>query len=233
MSEINSSNQSLSNILDKLGINSSKEKFAPKEAKDQLGQEDFLKLMTTQLQNQDPFAPVDNADFIAQMAQFSTVTGISEVNASLGKLVDKFDQGRIATAANLLGHSVLVPGSISRPDENGELHGILDLPQATSMAKIIISDADSGEELNIMDLGPQAAGLVGFSWKNIPEEIQKSNSRIQINATINFGDGPQQLNPSVYARVLSASVGSGNSENVLIDVEDFGEMDVSTAVNFR
>ena len=101
------------------------------------------------------------------------------------------------------------------------------------MAKIIISDADSGEELNIMDLGPQAAGLVGFSWKNIPEEIQKSNSRIQINATINFGDGPQQLNPSVYARVLSASVGSGNSENVLIDVEDFGEMDVSTAVNFR
>ena len=57
MSEINSSNQSLTKILDKLGINSSKEKFAPKETKDQLGQEDFLKLMTTQLQNQDPFAP--------------------------------------------------------------------------------------------------------------------------------------------------------------------------------
>ena len=84
-----------------------------------------------------------------------------------------------------------------------------------------------------MDLGPQAAGLVGFSWKNIPEEIQNSNRRLQINATINFGDGPQELNPSVYARVLSASVGSGDSENVLIDVEDFGEMDISTAVNFR
>jgi hypothetical protein len=41
------------------------------------------------------------------------------------------------------------------------------------------------------------------------------------------------LNPSVYARVLSASIGSGNSESVLIDVEDFGEMDVSNAVNFR
>ena len=54
MSEINSSNQSLTNILDKLGINSAKEKFTPKETKDQLGQEDFLKLMTTQLQNQDP-----------------------------------------------------------------------------------------------------------------------------------------------------------------------------------
>jgi flagellar basal-body rod modification protein FlgD len=176
---------------------------------------------------------MDNGDFIAQMAQFSTVTGITEVNSSLQKLVDKSDQGRIATAANLLGHSVLVPGSVSRPDENGELHGVLDLPQATSMAKIIISDADSGEEFNVMNLGPQAAGLVGFSWKDIPEDIQNSNRRIQINATVDFGDGPQELNPSVYARVLSASVGSGDSENVLIDVEDFGEMDVSTAVNFR
>ena len=194
---------------------------AKKESSGSLGQSDFLKLMTTQLQNQDPFAPMDNGDFIAQMAQFSTVTGITEVNSSLTKLVDKFDQGRIATAANLLGHSVLVPGSVSRPDENGELHGVLDLPQATSMAKITVGDADTGEELHVMDLGPQAAGMVGFSWKNIPEEIQNSNRRLQINATINFGEGPQELNPSVYARVLSASIGSGETENVLIDRRRF------------
>ena len=218
-------------LFEKLGI--SKKTEAKQGGSDTLGQSDFLKLMTTQLQNQDPFAPMDNGDFIAQMAQFSTVTGIEEVNSSLKTLVDKFDQGRIATASNLLGHSVLVPGNISRPDDKGELHGVLDLPQATSMARVVISDADSGEELNVMDLGPQAAGLVGFSWKNIPEEIQNSNRRIQINATINFGEGPQELNPSVYARVLSASIGSGDSESVLIDVEDFGEMDVSNAVNFR
>ena len=157
-------------LFEKLGI--SKNTDAQKASSDSLGQSDFLKLMTTQLQNQDPFAPMDNGDFIAQMAQFSTVTGIEEVNSSLKTLVNKFDQGRIATASNLLGHSVLVPGNISRPDDKGELHGVLDLPQATSMARVVISDADSGEELNIMDLGPQAAGLVGFSWKNIPEEIQ-------------------------------------------------------------
>ncbi|MDT2074730.1 MAG: flagellar hook capping FlgD N-terminal domain-containing protein [Planktomarina sp.] len=218
-------------LYEKLGIN--KNSNVKTGSSDSLGQNDFLKLMTTQLQNQDPFAPMDNGDFIAQMAQFSTVTGIEGVNASLEKLVNKPDQGRIATAANLLGHSVLVPGNVSRPDEQGELHGVLDLPQASSMAKIIMTDADSGEELNVMDLGAQPAGLVGFSWKDIPEEIQNSNRRIKIDATINFGEGQQQLNPSVFARVLSASVGSGNSENVLIDVEDFGEMDVSTAINFR
>ena len=87
--------------------------------------------MTTQLQNQDPFAPMDNGDFIAQMAQFSTVTGIQEVNNSIGQLVDEFDQARIATASNLLGHSVLVPGDIGRADEEGQLHGVLDLPEPT------------------------------------------------------------------------------------------------------
>ena len=218
-------------LFEKLGI--SKNTDVKQGSSDSLGQSDFLKLMTTQLQNQDPFAPMDNGDFIAQMAQFSTVTGIEEVNSSLQKIVDKFDQGRIATATNLLGHSVLVPGNVSRPDENGEVHGVLDLPQATSMARVVISDADRGEELNVMDLGPQAAGLVGFSWKDIPAEIQNSDRRIQINATVNFGEGPQELIPSVYARVSSASIGSGNSESVLIDVEDFGEMDVSNAVNFR
>ena len=116
--------------------------------------------MTTQLQNQDPFAPMDNGDFIAQMAQFSTVTGIQEVNSSIGKLVEEFDQARIATASNLLGHSVLVPGTVGA-NEDGELHGVLDLPEATFMTKLTYFDADTNEELHSEDLGPLAAGLVG------------------------------------------------------------------------
>ena len=80
MTEISkSSEQSLNNILNKLGVKTQEEAKRPGN-KNSLGQEDFLKLMTTQLQNQDPFAPMDNGDFIAQMAQFSTVTGITEIN---------------------------------------------------------------------------------------------------------------------------------------------------------
>ena len=71
-------------LFEKLGI--SKNTDAKQGSSDTLGQSDFLKLMTTQLQNQDPFAPMDNGDFIAQMAQFSTVTGIEEVNSSLKTL---------------------------------------------------------------------------------------------------------------------------------------------------
>ena len=198
-----------------------------------MGQSDFLKLMTTQLQNQDPFAPMDNGDFIAQMAQFSTVTGIQEVNSSIGKLVEEFDQARIATASNLLGHSVLVPGTVGRPNEDGELHGVLDLPEATFMTKLTYFDADTNEELHSEDLGPLAAGLVGFSWTDLPQDFLDQQKRIKIEALIDTGSGPEQLSPSIYSRVISASVGSGDNKQVLLNIEDYGDIDVSTAVNFR
>ena len=189
--------------------------------------------MTTQLQNQDPFAPMDNGDFIAQMAQFSTVTGIQEMNTSIGKLVEEFDQARIATASNLLGHSVLVPGNIGRADENGELHGVLDLPDSTILTQLTYRDAVTNAELYKEDLGPRSAGLVGFKWSDIPEEILDGNKRIKIEALIDTGSGPEQLSPSIYSKVISASVGSGESKQVLLNVEDYGDLDVSSAVNFR
>ncbi|MFL2741218.1 MAG: flagellar hook assembly protein FlgD [Paracoccaceae bacterium] len=218
-------------LFEKLGLN--KQSDAQKANSDKLGQSDFLKLMTTQLQNQDPFAPMDNGDFIAQMAQFSTVTGIQDMNASLGKLVEEFDQARIATASNLLGHSVLVPGNIGRPDDEGELHGVLDLPEATMSTQLNYVDADTNNSLFTEDLGPRAAGLVGFKWSDIPEEILASNKRIKIEALIDTGNGPEQLSPSIYSKVISASVGTGETKQVLLNVEDYGDLDVSSAVNFR
>jgi len=224
-------NSSQAAIFAKLGISQTSE--TQKAKKDTLGQSDFLKLMTTQLQNQDPFAPMDNGDFIAQMAQFSTVTGIQEINNSIGRLVEEFDQARIATASNLLGHSVLVPGDTGKPDNEGELHGVLDLPEGTLSTELRYLDADTGSEIHFEDLGPRPAGLVGFSWKTIPQEILDSGKRIKIEATIDTGTGPEQLNPSIYSKVISASVGSGEEKQVLLNVEDYGELDVSSAVNFR
>ena len=218
-------------LFEKLGL--TKKNDTQKANSDKLGQSDFLKLMTTQLQNQDPFAPMDNGDFIAQMAQFSTVTGIEEMNSSLGRLVEEFDQAIIATASNLLGHSVLVPGNIGRPDENGELYGVLDLPEATISTELVYRDADTNSELFRDELGPKAAGLVGFKWDDIPIEILENNKRIKIEALIDSGKGPEQLSPSIYSKVISASVGSGDSKQVLLNIEDYGELDVSSAVNFR
>ena len=228
MSEI-SSNQSLNKILDQLGINKTKDKFAPREVKDQLGQEDFLKLMTVQLQNQDPFAPVDNADFIAQMAQFSTVTGITSMDETMKSVSQQLSEMRIASTTQLMGHSVLVPGKYARPDKEGIISGIVDLPDTASNLNIIFENSD-GEVLHQDTLGMQKAGLVGFEWKDLPEDIKTSKSPITIRAfTGNTGD-TGELSTQVYASVN----GTSKTENgVMLEVEDYGTIDPSQVVRFK
>jgi flagellar basal-body rod modification protein FlgD len=219
-------------LFDKLGI-SSTTNAAKRGTSSDLGQEDFLKLMTTQLQNQDPFAPMENGDFIAQMAQFSTVSGIQEVNKNLTGLSDEMKQMRISTASNLLGHSVLIPGNVARPDENGELHGVFDLPEASSATSVVYTDAKTGELLLTHELGPVQAGLVGFNWTDLPQEVIDGKKLVKIGIQANTGSGVQSFGPSVYARVLSTSAGGTASDGLMLDIEDYGDVNVNNVLRFR
>ena len=229
MSSIENNNQSLNNILEKIGVKTPEN--SPKTPKSSLGQEDFLKLMTTQLQNQDPFAPMENGEFIAQMAQFSTVTGITEMGETLKGLGDKLNEFRIATASDLLGNSVLVPGNIVRPDKNGEIHGIIDLPSASSETSVSFFD-QSGEVVHSIDLGAQGRGLVGFEWLKMPKELVDKDTPLRVEAYINTGEGSQGLPPSVYSEVIAASIDT-KGRGVTIDVKDFGEMAAADVIKFR
>ena len=229
MSTIDQNSQnSLSAILDKLGVNRADEK--KQGAKNTLGQEDFLKLMTTQLQNQDPFAPMENGDFIAQMAQFSTVTGITDMGETLKGLSSQLSEFRLATATNLLGSSVLIPGNTARPNENGEIHGVVDLPSASTATSISISDMN-GELIDTIELGPQSSGLVGFTWNNVPQNIIDENAAVRLDAYADTSTGREAVSSSVFAEVLAAS--AGGASGVRLDVRDYGEIDAAEVVKFR
>lgn len=219
-------------LFDALGI-STQANMAERATKSELGQQDFLKLMTAQLQNQDPFSPMENGDFIAQMAQFSTVSGIEQMNRGLTGLADQMRQMRIATASNLLGHSVLVPGNLARADAEGQIHGVIDLPQASSSTRVSFSDAETGELYHTQMLGAQRAGLVGFSWLDLPPAVIEGRRQIKIEATVNMGDGEESLGPSVYAKVLAAAAGSDTVDRVMLDVQDYGELAVTDTTRFR
>ena len=230
MSNIDPSQQSLSAILNKLGINSSEKTNAPK-AKDQLGQEDFLKLMTTQLQNQDPFAPMENGEFIAQMAQFSTVTGITSMDESLKNVAAKLGETRIATAANMLGHSVLVPGKIARADDDGSVNGVIDLPSASTNVNVVFK-SQNGEIIDTINLGNQSSGLVGFAWHGAPKDMIENDEPIFVEAYANSGKGMEGVSSSIFAEVLSSSAGDGDS-GVMLDVRDYGTISANEVIKFR
>ncbi|MCT4579082.1 flagellar hook capping FlgD N-terminal domain-containing protein [Donghicola sp.] len=187
-----------------------------------LGQEDFLTLMTTQLQNQDPFAPMENGDFLAQMAQFSSVAGLDRINETLGDMSSELNSGRIATASSLLGQSVLVPGTIARPDAQGEIHGVVDLAEAANNVTVTFLDSNNSTILHKEQLGGQRPGLVGFDWTDVPDNIVNSHGSVRVSVEVTTDEGTQVIGPSVYARVMGVQMPTDGSDMTL-NVEDYGE----------
>lgn len=185
-----------------------------------LGQKDFLQLLTAQLQNQDPFAPMENAEFLAQMAQFSTVQGIEDVNSTLSGISNQIGSNRIATGASLLGQQVLVPGAVARPDASGSLHGAVDLPDAATEVRVTYTNAETGAILHRQDLGAQRAGMVGFSWDEVPENIRAARTPVRV-AVETVPGSAGAVDMFVYAKVIGVDMPKDTSEMTL-RVEDYG-----------
>ncbi|PWR02572.1 flagellar biosynthesis protein FlgD [Meridianimarinicoccus roseus] len=194
---------------------------APKNATSDLGQQDFLTLMTTQLKNQDPFKPMESGEFLGTMAQFSTVSGIGEVNSTLDQIGDQIGEFRIATASNLLGQEVLVPGNTARPDANGRVSGAVELSTSASVLTVSYSDARDGTLLHTQTLGAQEAGMVGFSWDDVPSRIREAGSPVLISVSATGDAGTEVLGPSVFAQVMSVTMAPG-ADDYQLDVKDHG-----------
>lgn len=128
-----------------------------------LGQSDFLKLMTAQMQNQDPFNPVDNTQMVAQMAQISTTSGISEMNTTMKAIADKLGVTSTSEALGYVGKTVLAPGSTAYGRAAGGIAGSVELAGAATDVNVTISDAN-GAVLKTMSLGKQAKGTIGYDW---------------------------------------------------------------------
>lgn len=130
-------------------------------SKESLGQASFLKLMTAQLKFQDPFKPVENKDMVAQMAQFSQVAGISEMNASLKAIAGSFGTSRLAEAANFIGRSVLQDGDTAYADAQGRYSGEFNLANPASNVSLEWLDG-AGNVVHTQEMGALQAGRVPF-----------------------------------------------------------------------
>lgn len=122
----------------------------------------FLTLLTTQLKNQDPLNPMDNAELTSQLAQISTVNGIEKLNASLQTLLAGLGDSQAMEAAALVNHGVLVPGSSLTLGEKGGIGGF-ELATAADDATVTIKDSN-GLVMRTLSLGAQDAGIVPFVW---------------------------------------------------------------------
>lgn len=172
------------------------------------GTEDrFLKLLVTQLKNQDPLNPLDNAQITSQMAQLSTVSGIEKLNTTLQSLAASYAATQSMQATSMIGHGVLVPGSAVSLKAGIALAGV-ELTQPADKVIVSIKDA-SGNVLQQMDIGAQAAGVAAFQWDGSTSggtAAADGAYTFSVNAT--RGGQKVDANPLAFGHVAAVSPGA-------------------------
>jgi flagellar basal-body rod modification protein FlgD len=183
-------------------------------------QEQFLKLLTTQLQNQDPLSPMDNAELTSQIAQINTVSGIATLNTSVQGLSSQFLQMQTLQGAGLVGKSVIVPGNkLDVADGDGQ--GGFELAGAADAVKVDIVDA-SGKVVDSINMGAQSSGVHSFDW-TAGTYTNTSGLTFKITAT----SGATALTPTALMRDTVDSVSTSGS-TMQLELQNSGTVDYST-----
>lgn len=196
-----------SDIYKSLGLTSdSSSSTQSKEAS--LGQADFLRLMTEQLQHQDPLKPMENSEFLGQLAQFSTVQGITDLNTSVNSFSSALSSDQVLRGAQLVGHEVLVPSAKLALDDTGSVNGVVAAPSAGTV-NFDITDAN-GQKVKTLSVQADAAGEVAFEWDGTDANGNRmAAGTYSITATHTDTSGTDStLSTYVQAPVESVTVGS-------------------------
>jgi flagellar basal-body rod modification protein FlgD len=198
-------------VLDQLNARPPEERKRSGE----LDQEDFLELMLAQVKNQDPFEPMQNGEFIAQMAQFATVDGIQEMQKSIGSLNATMSSNQALAASSLVGRNVLAPGSAFELTSEGGVSGAFASDPTARGLVMNVHDA-TGALVARREIGASPDGLTRFTFDGFGSNGQRlppGTYRIQGEALL---DGSTvQANTLLSRRIDSVSVGAGLEELTL------------------
>jgi flagellar basal-body rod modification protein FlgD len=168
------------------------------------GSERFLKLLVTQMQNQDPLNPMDNAQVTSQIAQINTVTGIEKLNTTVASLSTQMMQSQALQGAALVGHDVLLEGK-TLAVADGKATGGFELTSAADAVKVeILSPA--GRVIDTVQLGAQNAGRNGFEWA-VPAGASTDGLTFRVTAT--SGATALTATPLAADRVVAVSMDGG------------------------
>lgn len=223
---------------------SSENRYKEEPKDNELGQSAFLELMIAQLNNQDPLSPQENGEFIAQLAQFSSVEGIDKLNNNFQDFSSNFLSNQALQASSLVGRAVTVPSSTGSMDLSGVLSGVIDVPSSSGSVQMEIFD-DSGQLVDRIDLGQQPGGELVFRWNGaqmeVNGELMESYSPMggetlppgeyTIQATAEQGDSDVALSTALSANVNSVTMGAGGS--LILNLAGIGPVGIEDVKQFN
>ncbi|ACX96597.1 flagellar hook assembly protein FlgD [Halothiobacillus neapolitanus] len=178
----------------------------------------FMKLLTTQLQNQDPTNPTDNSQMIAQLAQFSSLQGISQLNTTVNGFQSTLQSSQIMQAAALVGKAAIVKGDTAHmynstaADGTTKASGILgavDIPTGATSVSVSITNA-SGQVVDTQSVPVSGSARPTFSWDGTMPDGSVAPAgayTVTANASVN-GQGQAA---QTYVGAVISSVGVTSS----------------------
>ena len=168
----------------------------------------FLKLLVTQLNNQDPLNPLDNAQLTSQLAQMSTVSGIEKLNAAFQSLIAQSGSSQVLQSAALIGRTVLVPGNDLSLQQGAAVPFAVDLPSAADSVKVTVTNA-AGATVRSYDAGALPQGVKTLSWDGMGDSgAPVANGNYTVNVVAKAGSASVAASALTYASVVSVSQSS-------------------------
>jgi flagellar basal-body rod modification protein FlgD len=162
-------------------------KDAAKKTKEDMGKQEFLTLFTAQLQNQNPLEPVKNEAFVAQLAQFSQLEALTNMQGSLDKFVTSMSSERMLGSASLIGKKVAVTDTPTQLTKGGTIDGSIDLPMGASGIQVSVFDSQ-GRLVQELIAGPQLPGTTPISWNGkdaaenpVPSGLYRLSAKAVVN----------------------------------------------------
>lgn len=157
-------------------------------------QDRFLKLLTAQLKNQDPLNPLDNAEMTSQLAQISTVDGITKLNATMQAMLNSSAESQTLQMAALIGHAVLVPGNTLVLSDGKSIGGV-DMAGVADNVVATIKDAN-GLVVRTLDIGARE-GTSNYIWDGVTDDGSQA-----VDGTYTVSFSAKQGGDSVTATAL-------------------------------
>jgi flagellar basal-body rod modification protein FlgD len=216
----------MSTVIDPFAaVNSSASSSTPATQNDAASADRFLKLLVTQMQNQDPLNPMDNSQLTSQMAQINTVTGISTLNTTVAGLNTQFVQMQALQGASLVGHDVTVAGD-GLAIENGIGAGAFTLAGAADHVKVEVLDT-TGRVVDTLQLGAATSGTQSFNW---PAGNVADGSAYRFRVTATSGSAKVDAQLLMRDRVDAVSV---DGSTLMLELQRSGNVAYSAVKAFN
>jgi flagellar basal-body rod modification protein FlgD len=192
----------------------------------QLGQDAFLKLLVTQLQNQDPTKPMDNQAFVAQLAQFSSLQELQGVSDRLDSLLVSQKSSTDVTAASMIGKTVTYKGGSVTLDGTSGANVDLTLSDAASSVNAVISNS-SGKTVRTIIGGAASAGQLSLAWDGRDQNGNLlSAGTYSVSVSAKKSDGSAVSVVERGRGVVQGVDYSGSSTKVIVGADEVSLSDV-------